>query len=154
MEMSIFGLRFRCANSVDADRSCEIISETGSKLILAMNENATPVGCVHVRNEGSACYLGMLAVDVDIQRQGLGGALVKEAERVARTEFFCREMHMTVISVRKELIEWYGRRGYRCTQERKAFPYRDRRFGIPLRPDLEFVVLRKDLEEAHESCRA
>jgi hypothetical protein len=54
-------------------------------------------------------------------------------------------MEMTVINLRHELIAWYERRGYRPTGETGAFPYGDERFGIPTRPDLEFVVLAKAL---------
>jgi hypothetical protein len=54
-------------------------------------------------------------------------------------------MEMTVIVQRTDLIAWYVRRGYEVTEETKPFPYGDERFGLPLRPDLEFVVLRKSL---------
>jgi hypothetical protein len=52
---------------------------------------------------------------------------------------------LTVVSIRDSLIAWYERRGYRRTGETQAFPYEDRRFGTPLRDDLEFVVLEKRL---------
>ncbi len=52
---------------------------------------------------------------------------------------------MTVINFRKTLIAWYLRRGYRQTGETEPFPYGDDRFGAPLRDDLVFVVLQKDL---------
>jgi hypothetical protein len=56
-----------------------------------------------------------------------------------------REMHMTVISVREELIAWYERRGYRRTGRTTPFPYGDERFGLPQRDDLEFELLIKPL---------
>jgi hypothetical protein len=46
--------------------------------------------------------------------------------------------------VRESLIAWYERRGYRRTGETEPFP-RDTRFGEPQRPDLEFIMLEKDL---------
>ncbi len=49
---------------------------------------------------------------------------------------------MTVISVRKELIDWYVRHGYVDTGERKPFAFTDPRFGQP-KMQLEFVVLEK-----------
>jgi hypothetical protein len=52
---------------------------------------------------------------------------------------------MTVVSIRESLIAWYQRRGYHLTGERLPFPYDDERFGLPRRPDLEFVVLEKPL---------
>ena len=51
---------------------------------------------------------------------------------------------MTVISVRKELIDWYVRHGYQLTGERKPFVVPDTRWGIP-KQKLEFVVLEKKL---------
>jgi hypothetical protein len=54
-------------------------------------------------------------------------------------------MELTVIAQRLDLIAWYERRGYVRTGERRPFPYDDERFGIPLRPDLEFAVFRKPL---------
>ena len=49
------------------------------------------------------------------------------------------------LSLRSELIEFYERRGYRQVGETRPFPHADRRFGLPRRPDLEFIVLVKDL---------
>ena len=57
----------------------------------------------------------------------------------------CGEMHMTVISVRDELIAWYERRGYRRTGKMTPFPYGDERFGVPQRDDLAFELLVKEL---------
>jgi hypothetical protein len=51
---------------------------------------------------------------------------------------------MTVISVRKELIDWYMRHGYQLTGERKPFAVPDTRWGIP-KQELEFVVLEKKI---------
>jgi hypothetical protein len=52
---------------------------------------------------------------------------------------------MNVVNVRDALIAWYLRRGYRKTGEAEPFPYGDARFGAPLRDDLRFLVLEKDL---------
>jgi hypothetical protein len=54
-------------------------------------------------------------------------------------------MRMTVIRQREGLIAWYRRRGYEPTGETEPFPYGDERFGVPLRDDLEFVVLEKPI---------
>jgi hypothetical protein len=52
---------------------------------------------------------------------------------------------MTVISSRRELIDFYLRRGYVDTEETRPFPYGDPRSGVPRRADLVFTVLTKDL---------
>jgi ribosomal protein S18 acetylase RimI-like enzyme len=87
----------------------------------------------------------MFAVRPDQQGGGVGRALLAEAERIAREGWHCREMRMTVISIRDALIAWYERRGYRRTGQYKPFPYGDARFGIPKRDDLRFELLVKPL---------
>ena len=123
----------------------DILKEQHSRILLASDESDRLIGCVHIKKTLEGCYLGMLTAHVDYQKQGLGSALVSEAERVAKAEFNSRKMHMTVISVRTELIDWYLRRGYVRTTETKPFPYGNERFGKPKREDLQFVVLEKDL---------
>jgi hypothetical protein len=54
-----------------------------------------------------------------------------------------KRIRMHVVNVRDALITRYLRRGYRKTGE--PFPYGDDRFGAPLRDDLSFLVLEKDL---------
>jgi ribosomal protein S18 acetylase RimI-like enzyme len=87
----------------------------------------------------------MFAVDPTLQAGGLGRSLLTEAERIARDEWGCRRMEMTVIVQRDELIAWYERRGYRRTGTYKPFPYGQERFGIPRREDLRFELLVKEL---------
>jgi ribosomal protein S18 acetylase RimI-like enzyme len=87
----------------------------------------------------------MFAVRPGSQGGGLGRRVLARAERLAREEWGVREMHMTVISVREELIAWYERRGYRRTGRMAPFPYGDERFGVPRRDDLEFELLVKEL---------
>jgi GNAT superfamily N-acetyltransferase len=87
----------------------------------------------------------MFAVSPAVQGAGLGKVIIAEAERTVRETWGAREMHMTVISVRNDLIAWYERRGYRRTGEMSPFPYGDERFGIPLRDDLRFELLVKEL---------
>ena len=91
----------------------------------------------------------MFAVDPAEQAgSGLGKRVLAEAERIAREEWRCRAMRMTVIVQREELIAWYGRRGYRRTGDYQPFPYGDERFGIPRRDDLRFEVLLKEFAGA------
>jgi ribosomal protein S18 acetylase RimI-like enzyme len=87
----------------------------------------------------------MFAVSPALQGAGLGKTIIAEAERRARKAWDVTEMHMTVISVREDLIAWYERRGYRRTGEMSPFPYGDERFGIPQRDDLQFELLVKPL---------
>jgi len=132
---------------VDRDRILELITTPSSLILIAESQKdlRSMLGCVHVCRTDQVGYLGMLTVHVDFQKSGLGRALLSHAESVAKQELAVQQMTMTVISIRHELIAWYERRGYYATGERRPFPYGDERFGLPLRPDLEFVVLSKQL---------
>lgn len=89
-------------------------------------------------------YLGLLTVRPDLQKRQLGRTLLAAAETFAK-ERDARRIRMTVVNVRDILIAWYERRGYTLTAETKPFPYGDERFGRPLRDDLHFVVLQKNI---------
>ncbi|WP_447036038.1 GNAT family N-acetyltransferase [Streptomyces sp. DSM 118878] len=122
----------------------EVIDSPRSRL-LAVERDGALIACCQLEHRGEHAYFGMFAVSPAQQGAGLGKVIIAEAERVAREEWDAREMHMTVISVRDDLIAWYERRGYRRTGKMTPFPYGDERFGIPQRADLEFELLVKDL---------
>lgn len=106
------------------------------------------LGCVWLEPlEGRTWYLGSLATEPDRQNSGLGRTLLAAAEDWVRARD-ATSVRMTVVNVRDALIGWYERRGYRLTGETEPFPYGDDRFGTPLRDDLDFVVLQKDLTRA------
>jgi ribosomal protein S18 acetylase RimI-like enzyme len=89
-------------------------------------------------------HLGLLTVRPEEQKRHLGRSILAAAEDFAR-ERGARRIHMSVLHVRASLIAWYERRGYLATGKTEPFPYHDERFGRPLREDLYFVVLEKDL---------
>lgn len=131
----------------DARDVAAVIGRPDSRVLLAEADGQLKASC-HVERQGESAYFGMFAVDPTGQGLGLGKQMLAEAERIARDEWQCRYMRMTVIEQRDELIAWYQRRGYRRTGEYKPFPYGDERFGIPRRDDLRFEVLMKTLGEA------
>jgi ribosomal protein S18 acetylase RimI-like enzyme len=103
------------------------------------------LGCVAVEMNGvDKCTISMLAVDPVCQAAGLGRILLADAERFA-ADNGATIAKMTVIKQREQLLAWYERRGYRRTGSLEAFPYGDDSVGIPLRDDLQFVVLEKVL---------
>jgi len=130
---------------IDAVGVAEIVTRRGSRVLLA-ETNAELLACCHLEMQGDTCYFGMFSVKPTMQAAGVGKRMLAEAERLARAEWKCTTMEMTVISVRDELIAWYERRGYRRSGRYKPFPYGDERFGIPKRSDLRFELLVKQLD--------
>jgi ribosomal protein S18 acetylase RimI-like enzyme len=121
----------------------EMVDQAASVVLLAVAEDSI-VGCCHlVAGESSTAHFGMFAVRPALQAGGLGAALLAEAERTVRARWGFASIRLNVLRQRDELIGWYRRRGFEPTGETEPFPYGDERFGVPLRADLEFVVLQK-----------
>ena len=141
------------ADYIDGDRTSEsqlrneLSTRVRASLLVWRRPNLDGLlGCVWLEPEGGdVWYLGSLTVDPMEQNGGLGRKLLAAAEEWVRLGGG-REIRMTVVNVRDTLIGWYRRRGYDPTEETEPFPYEDDRFGVPRRPDLEFVVLRKRLD--------
>ena len=127
---------------IDEAAVAELIAQPNTT-VLTYSEADTILGCVELRSEKSKLYLGMLSVAPNTQGKGIGKKLMAAAEDHARS-LGIATIFMTVISVRKELIDWYVRHGYQLTGERKPFVVPDTRWGIP-KQQLEFVVLEKKL---------
>ncbi|MET9367308.1 GNAT family N-acetyltransferase [Streptomyces griseoflavus] len=128
----------------DPEGVLEVVRSPDSRLLTVEREGRV-VACCQLEHRGVYAYFGMFAVSPALQGAGLGRTIIAEAERRARETWGVDEMHMTVISVREDLIAWYERRGYRRTGRMTPFPYGDERFGIPQRDDLEFELLVKEL---------
>ena len=79
----------------------------------------TLLGCVYVEarpiHDGhpgeERAYLGLLAVDPEHQQAGLGSILMDAAEDYCRGQG-ARFMDIKVVNLRKELPDYYHRRGY------------------------------------------
>ncbi|MGJ5749721.1 ribosomal protein S18 acetylase RimI-like enzyme [Streptomyces puniciscabiei] len=128
----------------DPEGVLEVIKAPESRL-LVVEQDGRIVACCQLEHRGDHAYFGMFAVSPTLQGAGLGKTVMAEAERQVREAWGVAEMHMTVISVRDDLIAWYERRGYRRTGKMSPFPYGDERFGIPQRDDLQFELLVKKL---------
>ncbi len=129
----------------DAGELSGIIDDPAQQMLMAYDGDRL-VGCVRLVDEGEGVvYLGMLSIEPRLQAGGLGRRLMVEAEDAARTHFGATRMRMTVIKSRYELIAWYERRGYGLTGAEEPFPVDDKKFGLPRRLDLVFVVLEQGL---------
>jgi ribosomal protein S18 acetylase RimI-like enzyme len=128
----------------DVDGVLGAIGSDGVRVVLAERAGEL-VACAQLERHDDVAWFGMYAVRPTLQGQGTGAALLAACERIARDEWRCRQMRMSVIWSRAELIAFYERRGFRDTGERKPFPYGDARFGLPRRDDLHFNVYAKNL---------
>lgn len=129
----------------DIEGLAAIIDDPAQRILLAKDQNMI-FGCVHLYQKcDDLAYLGLLAVEPDMQSGGLGKQLIKAAEQEAADAFFARRVEMTVIAQRADLIAYYERRGYRPTGETRPFPLDNPRFGIPKTRDLVFVILAKEV---------
>jgi ribosomal protein S18 acetylase RimI-like enzyme len=114
---------------IDEAAMRDLIEKPGT-VILTYREAGELLGCVELRFQEGKLYLGMLSVKPDTQGTGIGKKLMQAAEDYA-TQQNINAIIMTVISVRKELIDWYIRHGYQLTGERKPFIVPDTRWGVP-----------------------
>src|SRR3954454_5238567 len=101
----------------DAAAGAEILGDPQSRRPLAVGPNGAIVGCCHVqRTDATTSYFGSFAVRPRLQGAGTGSALLRAGERCA-VDWGSRQMEMTVIAQRADLIAWYERRGYARTGE-------------------------------------
>jgi ribosomal protein S18 acetylase RimI-like enzyme len=123
------------------------INDPSGKLLVAYDEAGQLASCCEIRRpEGKHVgYFGMFAVDPLRQGGGIGRQVMMAAEKYGKETLDLNRLEMTVIWTRKELMEWYERLGYHKTGEKRPFPYHDPTQGRPLRDDLYFEVIVKDI---------
>ncbi|KAK4195533.1 acyl-CoA N-acyltransferase [Triangularia verruculosa] len=113
---------------IDVAGIVEKIQTPNSAVIMAFSpsQNNTLVACCEVLLKPSQKigYFGMFAVDPTLQAGGIGRQVLANAEQYAKSHG-ADKMEMTVIWTRKELIDWYVRRGYTVTEERREFPHEE-----------------------------
>jgi ribosomal protein S18 acetylase RimI-like enzyme len=116
----------------DASHIEELITLPGSRIVLCHSSEGGLVGSVHLIQKKDHLYFGMLAVDPSHQSAGIGRFLVKTAKEIACGEKLAC-IKLTVLSTRKELIDWYTRSDFRIVREDVPFPNTER-FGKPRVP--------------------
>ena len=118
------------------------VSDPNAHLLICINNNEI-ISCICIeKNEGGA-YIGLFAVHPKLQGTGLGKEILSQAEDYASTELKVKKYVMVVLSQRKELIEYYERRGYVRTGEKQEYPVH-LNVGIPLKNDLMIEYLEKE----------
>lgn len=133
------------AGDIRIDRSSlnSMLQAKGGTILTCFYEERL-AGCVYLKEEKEGLYLGLLSVAPHLQGKGIGKKLLEAAETYAAAHQYTYII-MTVIDIRKELINWYEGHGYYLTGETKPFPV-DERFGRPVLP-LQFAVLKKMISE-------
>jgi ribosomal protein S18 acetylase RimI-like enzyme len=120
----------------------QVMGEEGSIFLLIKSMNDQLQACINIQQHGNKIYLGMFAVQPDLQGKGVGKTMLQAADEYAKSRG-CSAIYMSVISVRKELIAWYNRQGFLPTGEMKPFN-EDALTGAHLQP-LQFLMLEKEL---------
>jgi GNAT superfamily N-acetyltransferase len=113
--VSVINAAFRRAENffIDGDRvDLEAVRELLRKgKFLVADDNGALEGCVYVEPRGERSYLGLLAVDPQLQRAGLGSTLMTAAEDYC-AKAGSRSMDLQIVNLRQENHAFYRRRGY------------------------------------------
>lgn len=123
-------------------------------------ETGEILGCINVAIEDNSAYIGLFAVNPDLQGSGVGSALLAEAE-VFIQRYFCynnttfaqsaaessaneNSIKMLVLKGRDKMLAYYQRRGYVCTGNTQPFLENDSK-GESNNGDLYFIEIKKAL---------
>lgn len=102
---------------VEAEGLKGIIERDSAVILKHTGDDHKITGCVYLQNKPPRLYLGLLTVSPDAQAQGIGRKLLQASEEHARNQQLT-SIILKVVSIRKELIEWYERNGYVLTGEK------------------------------------
>lgn len=127
---------------IDEIRLEKILNNINSQIYIAKYDNNI-VGCIQARVENQEIHIGLFAVDSRFQSSGIGKKLLSFAEAESSKLWNINSFVMEVISSRKELIEFYIRRGYINTNLYLDFP--KSLLWCELANDLKLLVLKKEI---------
>ena len=124
----------------------ELAAKPAGALLVYREEADGPLlGTAWLNPESDQIWsMGLLTVRPELQNQHLGRRLLAAAETYA-SDRGAKRMRIGVLHVRDTLIAWYERRGYRATGETEPYPSDDPRFGTPLRDNLHFLIMEKQI---------
>lgn len=146
-----------------ADRSVNVIDvptiiakiEQPDCAVLAVTDPSTGMVVAHgsVRKlDSHRAWFGMLAVDVDYQKRGIGSKILTWAEETAKHRWGSTRLEFDVVNTRAELIAWYKDRGYKATGAKSPFPYdKHGNWKGIIRDNLYFINLGKELGERSQT---
>ncbi len=119
----------------------DLIKNKNSHLLIAKNRNNL-IACICIEKKENKAYIGSFAVSPAQQNMGIGKYVLKLAENYAFKKLGIREFVIVVISQRKELIEFYERRGYKRTGKIEEYPVH-LNVGVPSEKGLTIEYLTK-----------
>ena len=139
---SVINAAFGQAESflIDSDRiDLEKVQELLQKgSFLVADELGCLWGCVYVEPKRDRAYLGLLSVDPQRQKSGLGSKLMEAAEAYCTKAGSCF-MDLRIVNLRKELPRFYLARGYLETGTEPFTP------GLKPKLPCHFVKMSKPL---------
>jgi N-acetylglutamate synthase-like GNAT family acetyltransferase len=124
-----------CGDRIDSE---EVRSLLPKGEFLVAEEDGKLVGCVYLEPRQERTYLGLLSVSPDLQKQGVGSWLMREAEQ-RRVAAGCRFIDLRTINLRQDNRAFYQRRGYVETGT-APFPA-----DVPTKLPCHFVHMSKSL---------
>ncbi|SDF58460.1 GNAT family N-acetyltransferase [Chitinophaga filiformis] len=110
---------------VEGERTTEaalldLISRPGVTIFKCCDMQSVILGSVLLEKKETTLYLGMLSVLPGVQTAGIGSRLIQYSEAFAREHQY-NTITITVIDKRKELIDWYRRKGFEPTGNEVPF---------------------------------
>ena len=69
--------------------------------------------CILTRKDDATVQLRQMAVTNELQGKGIGGLILREAEKIAAGEGFTR----LLLHARDQVMDFYGKAGYEITEE-------------------------------------
>ena len=128
---------------INASQLSGLLGREGSTVLLGLSKGEI-IACVNVNEESGATYIAMLTVKSSYQNVGLGKEMLQLAEEYAENQYESSAFNLFVISERKELFDFYLRRGYKSTNITSDYPA-NAGVGTPKVSGLKLVLLTKEL---------
>jgi predicted N-acetyltransferase YhbS len=107
---------------IESDRISlpQVLEHLDTGAFLIAEDGGEMAACVYLELHGDRGYFGLLSVEPDHQRSGLGRRMIAAAEEFCR-DAGCRFMDLRIVNLREELPAYYTKLGYAETGT-SAFP--------------------------------
>ena len=102
------------------------------------------IACICIEQKDEKAFIGAFAVAPSHQNVGIGKQVLSQEEDFASNQMKAKEIIMVVVSQRKELIDYYERRGYKRVGKTDKYPVH-LNVGTPIIEGLTIEYLRKDI---------